>query len=193
MSFQAPFDIADMRRVQMQENALRQQQQMAMFDGIGSAIDNLVGGYMQNEQKKAQGKAFKNAFNVIAPSLGMDEATLKSLTGELKSPKDWADFGQTVAPFIPSMVNATLASGRMGIQQNQPYVNAGIQNSRDLASGKGTWQPSGTSPVEPTLPVADENLPPLDPPLAPSTPAGPTAPSLQRAAQWWQGRSKMGP
>lgn len=133
----------DLARMQMMADQQKYEREQAMFEGIGSAIDNLVGGYMQNEQKKATGKAFKNAFSVIAPSLGMDEATLKSLTGELKSPQDWADFGQTVAPFIPSMVNATLATGRMGIQRTGQQITAGAPIVRQQITNATTRAEEG--------------------------------------------------
>ncbi len=179
---------------------MQQQAQQQMFDSIGGAIDNLFGAYMQREEKVAKGKAMKNVFGVIAPSLGMDENTLKQLTGELKNPMDWYNFGEQVAPMIPSMINATLAQGRMGIQQNAPYVDQMLDNQKDVAGGKATWTPGGgggggntPAPVEPPLPGEE----PLNPPPAVTAP-GPVAnpitdASRQRAMTWWQKRSQGGP
>ena len=152
---------------------MQQQAQQQMFDSIGGAIDNLFGAYMQREEKVAKGKAMKNVFGVIAPSLGMDENTLKQLTGELKNPMDWYNFGEQVAPMMPSMINATLAKDRMGIQQNAPYVAADIKNQQNIAGGNvphGSMgvprPPSGMGNVEPDLPVADEDLPAVNTPAA---------------------------
>ena len=173
MAFQQPFDIVGMRNQMMREEMMRQQQQQQMFDNIGGAIDNLLGGYIQNEEKKAKGRAMKNVFGVIAPSLGMDENTLKQLTGNLKSDKDWYNFGSEVGPMLPSMINATLAQGRMGIQQRAPYVEAGLKNKQNIAGGNVPHggmgvprPPSGMANVEPDLPVDDEDLPAVKTPAA---------------------------
>ena len=134
-SFQAPFDIMDLRKQNLLEEQMRNAPQQQMMENIGGHIDSLMGSYVEGQQKKATGKAYKNAFNVIGPALGMDEATLKSLTGELKSDHDWADFGSTIAPFIPSIANSTLGRGRLGVQQNAPYVAQGIRNQQNIAGG----------------------------------------------------------
>jgi hypothetical protein len=62
----------------MQENALRQQQQMAMFDGIGSAIDNLVGGFVEREENKARVKSGETFLKMFGDQMGIDTTILSS-------------------------------------------------------------------------------------------------------------------
>jgi hypothetical protein len=78
MSFQAPYDIVGMRQQQMREAQMRQQQQMAMFEGIGTAIDNLVGGYMQREENKAKVKSGETMLKMFGEQMGVDPSILSS-------------------------------------------------------------------------------------------------------------------
>jgi hypothetical protein len=96
-----------------------------------------MGSYVEGQQKRAAGKAYKTAFGVLGPALGMDEATLKSLTGELKSDADWADFGSTMGPFIPSIANAQLGRSRLGVQQSAPAFRAQTNAASQVAAGQG--------------------------------------------------------
>lgn len=148
-AFQAPFDIVDMRQQMMREEAARAAQQQQTADNISGALDNLLGTYVQAEEKKAKGRAMKNVFGVIAPSLGMDEATLKNLTGNLKSDNDWYNFGAEMGPMLPSLINAN--QGRMRMQQayNMPALRASATGMQSQAAQGGPTQmsfPSGINP-----------------------------------------------
>jgi hypothetical protein len=140
-SFQAPFDIMDLRKQNLLEEQMRNAPQQQMMENIGSSIESLMGSYVEGQQKRAAGKAYKTAFGVLGPALGMDEATLKSLTGELKSDADWADFGSTMGPFIPSIANAQLGRSRLGVQQGLPAATAGIKNATNIAGQGGPGIP----------------------------------------------------
>ena len=140
-SFQAPFDIMDLRKQNLLEEQMRNAPQQQMMENIGSSIESLMGSYVEGQQKRAAGKAYKTAFGVLGPALGMDEATLKSLTGELKSDSDWADFGQVMGPYIPSIANSMLGRGRLGVQQGLPAATAGIKNATNIAGQGGPGIP----------------------------------------------------
>ena len=191
-SFQAPFDIMGLRKQNLLEEQMRNAPQQQMFDNIGSSIDSLMGSYVEGQQKKAAGKAYKTAFGVLGPAIGMDEATLKSLTGELKSDADWADFGQTMGPFIPSIANSMLGRNRISASANAPYVAQSIRNQQNIAGGNVPYgggvpqSPAGMTPVEPDLPVADENLPAVGgaPMAAPNAAIPGGDESMRRYNEW---------
>ena len=115
--------------------------QMQMADDIGSALVGLAGAYGEMEGNKAKGRAFKDAFKVIAPSAGIDMKQLEALTGgSLKNDMDWYNARETMAPLLPSLINARLVQGNMGIkqqgqqiQQNAPFTNAGIKSATTRA------------------------------------------------------------
>lgn len=140
---------------------------------IGGALASIGGIYGELEGMKAKGRAFKKTMEVVGPSFGMTTDKLAAIAGtDLKNDMDWARFGETMMPMMPSLINATLAHGRLGVQQNAPYVEAGLKNQQNIAGGNvphGSMgvprPPSGMGNVEPDLPVADEDLPALTPPL----------------------------
>jgi hypothetical protein len=161
---------------------------------IGGALASVGQMYGAVEERKAKGRSFKKTLEVMGPALGMTTDKLKAAFGDVKSDFDYANLSDTLMPIIPAWINSTLASGRMGIQQNQPFVNAGLDNARDLAGGRGTFIPGGgggsPAPIEPPLP-GEEPLPAV---TAPGLVANPiTDTSRQRAQQWWQKRSQGGP
>jgi hypothetical protein len=137
MSFQAPFNPIDLASMHMKADYARQAGQQQTMAGISGAIDNLMGAYMERESRIAKGKAMKNAFGVIAPSLGMDEATLQQFTGELKNPMDWYNFGETVGPFLPSAISASSIRNRVGAQQAAPAFRAQANAASQVAAGQG--------------------------------------------------------
>ncbi len=155
---------------QMQAANTNAQMMSDLGQNIGGALASIGNIYGEMEGRKAKGRAFKKTLEVMGPSLGMTTDKLKAAFGDIKSDMDYANLSDTLMPIMPAWINSTLASGRMGIQQNQPFINAGLDNAADIAAGKGTFVPGGGSgnidrsgmpPVEPDLPTADEDLPPV--------------------------------
>jgi len=69
---------------------------------------------------------------------------------------------ETISPLMPSMINAQLVKGNMGVKQQRPFVDAGLKNAADLGAGRGTYgTPRGETTVEPDLPIGDDFLPPV--------------------------------
>ena len=93
---------------------------MAGFgQNIGNALQTIGGMYGEVEARKAKGRAFKDVFKVVAPSAGIDMKQLEQLTGgSLKNDMDWANASETIQPLLPSLINARLVTGNMGIKQH---------------------------------------------------------------------------
>jgi hypothetical protein len=144
MSFQAPYSITDMRRLQMAEAQMQQQQQQAMFEGISGALDSIVGGYMQREENKAKGRAFKDVFKVVSPTLGMSMEQLEGVAGgKLKTDLDWHRISQTMGPMMPSLINMQLGQQRMGVQRDQQALTAGAPIIRQQITNANTRAEEG--------------------------------------------------
>ena len=95
---------------------------------IGGALASIGNMYGEIEGNKAKGRAFKDVFKVIAPSAGIDLKQLETLTGgSLKNDMDWYNARETMAPLLPSLINAQLTQDRI--------VQApAIQTQRDTAA-----------------------------------------------------------
>ena len=141
--------------------------QVKMVDDIGSALVGLAGAYGEMEGNKAKGRAFKDAFNVIAPSAGIDMKQLEALTGgSLKNDMDWYNARETMVPMLPSLINAQLGSQRnmtsqagQQIQAGMPAKRAGIDNATDVAGGRKTYNPPDLfNVVPPPTPMGFGNI-----------------------------------
>ena len=117
------------------------QMMQGLGNNIGNALQTIGGMYGEVEARKAKGRAFKDVFKVVSSSAGIDMKQLEQLTGgSLKSDMDWANASETISPLLPSLINARLVQGNMGIkqqgqqiQQNAPFTNAGIRNATTRA------------------------------------------------------------
>ena len=141
--------------------------QVKMVDDIGSALVGLAGAYGEMEGNKAKGRAFKDAFKVIAPSAGIDMKQLEALTGgSLKNDMDWYNARETMVPMLPSLINAQLGSQRnmtsqagQQIQAGMPAKRAGIDNATDVAGGRKTYNPPDLfNVVPPPTPMGFGNI-----------------------------------
>jgi hypothetical protein len=156
---------------QMQAAQTNAQMMGQLGQDIGGALAGIGEMYGEIEGRKAKGRAFKDVFKVVGPTMGMSLEKLEGVAGgKIKSDMDWYNVRETMSPFMPSLINLQLGQDRLGVQRNQPFVNTGLDNARDLAGGKGTFVPGGDSgnidrsgmkPVEPDLPIGDDFLPPV--------------------------------
>jgi hypothetical protein len=158
--------------------------------GGGSILESIVGAYAQKEQDKSDSKIYGNLMKIVAPAFGKNGDAILEQYNSLESDRERAQFGGTLFSSLGQISNMFMANRNAGIRENAPFVNAGLDNARDLAGGKGTFIPGGApAPVEPPLP-GEEPLPPV---IAPGPLANPvTDTSRQRAQQWWQKRSQGG-
>lgn len=100
--------------------------QVKMVDDIGGALVSLAGAYGDMQGNKAKGRAFKDAFKIISPSAGIDMKQLEALAGTgLKNDMDWYNARETIAPLLPSMINAQLG------QRRNETTQAGQQGATD--------------------------------------------------------------
>jgi hypothetical protein len=156
---------------QMQAAQTNAQMMGQLGQDIGGALAGIGEMYGEIEGNKAKGRAFRDMFKVVGPTIGMSLEQLEGVAGgKIKSDMDWNNVRETMTPFLPALINLQLGQDRLGVQRNQPFVNAGLDNARDLAGGKGTFVPGGDSgnidrsgmpPVEPDLPIGDDFLPPV--------------------------------
>jgi hypothetical protein len=156
------------------------QANVGLVNDIGSALMGLAGSYGEMQSNKAKGRAFKDVFKVVAPSVGISMDQLEDVAGgKLKNDMDWYKVSETIGPWMPSLINMQLGKDRLGVQQDQPFVNQGLQNARNLGAGN---VPYGADPAN-TVPLPTDD--PL--PAVASTPPAVTArPGLQNMTreQW---------
>lgn len=148
----AQFWQIEMNNRQIQSEQAAQQQQQ-----IGNALSSIAEMYGEQESQKAKGRAFKDTFKIISPSLGINQKDLESLTGGApKSDQDWYQVSQIMAPIMPSMFNAQLSSARFGNQQTLANQQAANQAAaRQPAANQvplGAQAPAATANPE-TLPA----------------------------------------
>lgn len=117
------------------------------MQSIGDSLRIVAKTYADNEKTKAEGRAFKQVFGVVAPAMGINEEQLKQITGGLKNDNDWAEFGRQQTGSIGSMIQYGMygpnGSARGGGSMGQPRV-------LDTASGMMVFDPN-TRQVTPML------------------------------------------
>jgi chromosome condensin MukBEF ATPase and DNA-binding subunit MukB len=120
---------------EMQNRRLQQEQERYNQEMLMQGLSDMAGTYAENKAKKAKGAAYKKAFDVVGPSLGMNEETLKQFGGQFKNDNDWYEFGETMFPSLGVVSNLRMANRNAGIreqgqqiQQNAPYVRAAATN-----------------------------------------------------------------
>ena len=162
---------------------------------IGGALAGIGQMYGEIEGRKAKGRAFKDVFKVVSPSMGISMDQLEAVSGgKLKNDMDWYNVSETISPLMPSMINAQLVGNKLGVQQQQPFVNAGLKNAANIAGGNATYTPpAGMAPVEPPLPTGGP-APSVDTPLpalagAP-TPAATPAPAIPGGRASWDAANR---
>lgn len=113
-----------------QANAMNQ-----LGGNIGQALTAIGGMYGEIEGNKAKGRAFKDMFKVVAPAAGIDMKQLEALTGgSLKNDMDWYNARETMAPLLPSLINAQLVKGNMGVKRDQQALTAALPGLRNQAT-----------------------------------------------------------
>lgn len=165
--------------LEMQNRQMQQEQQQYNQALLMRGLSDMAGTYAEGKAKKAKGAAYKRAFDVVGPSLGMDEKTLKQFGGQFKNDNDWYEFGETMFPSLGMVSNLRMANRNAGIRENAPLVNAGLKGAERIAGGEGTVP----LPEEPPLPVQDDST------LPPSQPRQPS-PDVLTAADAWYNQSK---
>jgi tRNA A37 threonylcarbamoyladenosine synthetase subunit TsaC/SUA5/YrdC len=126
----------------MIESDRNMQQQGAenLMAGVTSAVGSIAGSYMEAEERKAKGRAFKNTFNVIAPSLNMTTDKLAQVVGteSLKNDNDWYQASEAFMPILPSLINLQLGQDKLGVQQDQQQLSARMPDLRNQATNTAT-------------------------------------------------------
>ena len=120
---------------------------VGLVDDIGSALVGLAGAYGEMESNKAKGRAFKDVFKVVGPTMGMSLEQLEGVAGgKIKSDMDWFNVSETISPYMPALINLQLGQDKLGVQRNQPYANAAIKNAANIAGHGGPGMQRGGLP-----------------------------------------------
>ena len=148
---------------------------MAMANGgEGGMLGNIIGSYAKKEQDKSDSKIYGSLLKVIAPAFGKDGAGLLDTFNSFENDSEKADFGRTIAGSLGVIGNMYAQTGRLGLQQNAPIINAGLKGAERVAGGEGTVP----LPEEPPLPVMDDST------LPPSQPRQPSPDAISAASAW---------
>ena len=173
MQFQAPYDIVGMRNQQMKEDALKQEQTLAQQEQIFSALGQLAGVFQEQETMKASVKSGEQMLKMFGGQLGIDSKILSSPEYKSMGMRGQAALHGNLWGSLGAISNMRMANARFGLQQQAPYVEAGLKNQQNIAGGNvphGSMgvprPPKGISNVEPDLPVDDEDLPAVTTPAA---------------------------
>ena len=122
VEFQKPFDIMDLRRLNMAEAQQQQAQQQAMMDGMQQGITGLMGAFVENEAMNAKGKAYGDFLKKHGSQLGFDPGYLDDLLK--KKPRELAMVGDGI-----------LGMNNMG---RQVMSNQYLQNQMGGGGGYGS-------------------------------------------------------
>jgi hypothetical protein len=155
---------------------------------IGGALAGIGQMYGEIEGNKAKGRAFKDVFKVVAPTVGMSMDQLEDVAGgKLKNDMDWYNVSQSIGPMMPALINLQLGQDKLGVQRAQPFVAADLQNRRNIAGGNTTFTPGGGAP-DPG-PVLMDGADPNKP--LPAVVAAPTpAPSIPGGRASWDAANR---
>jgi hypothetical protein len=129
---------------QMQAAQTNAQMMGQLGQDIGGALAGIGEMYGEIEGNKAKGRAFRDMFKVVGPTIGMSLEQLEGVAGgKIKSDMDWNNVRETMLPMMPALINMQLGQDRLGVQRNQPFINTALDDMANTASGNRTFTPSG--------------------------------------------------
>jgi hypothetical protein len=178
------------------EYAMRAAQANAQMMGqmgqdIGGALASIGGMYGEIEGQKAKGRAFKDVFKVVSPSLGISMDQLEAVAGgKIKSDRDWFQVSEMMMPMMPSLINMQLGQDRLGVQRNQPFINTALDDMTNTASGNRTVTPGSPMPAGAGDPADTVPLPEADTPLPAVQGAPGAAPRVPGGRASWDARNR---
>lgn len=133
MSFQAPFSITDMRRLQMADAQNQQAQQQAMMEGVQQGIGSLLGAFVENEAMTAKGKAVGNFLKMHGEQLGFEPTYLENLLK--KKPREIAMESEALG--LTNMGNRLMGLNYLNTQMAPRAVPAQAGYGTSGGSGAG--------------------------------------------------------
>jgi hypothetical protein len=152
MSFQAPYSITDMRRLQMaeaqNEQAMQQQNQQMIMNGLMQ----LGGAFMEHENMKSSVKSGEKLLDVMGPSFGMTSEKLKQFDYGKMGLRDKFMFHQGWLGNVGTLSQAhnfgignqtrrdqqALTARGQNITVNMPAARAQTAAQAAVAGGQGT-------------------------------------------------------
>jgi hypothetical protein len=167
-------------QIEMQNQQNQQAQQQQNQQNIMSGIMGIADAYTESQQMKSDGKIYGDLLKFAAPLIGDTKGELLKRYNESED-REKVSMGRALfgGGMFATMSQAHNFGNRLGVQQDQPFVNQGLQNARNLGAGNVTY---GADPAN-TVPLpTDEPLPAV---TAPS-PGATARPGLQNMTreQW---------
>jgi hypothetical protein len=162
------------------------QAKVKLVDDIGQALMTIGSAYKDYSDMKSSIKSGEKMLDVLGPAIGMTTEKLKTLGYNDMKDREKAMFfnGLFGGGLYASAAQAINFGNKLQQTQNAPYVAQDIKNQQNIASGNVPYG-GGMAPVEPPLPVADENLPPVGgAPMAAPMPIPGGDESMRRYNEW---------
>jgi hypothetical protein len=161
----------------------RQQFMQGQMNNVMSGLAGLAQTYSDNKAMEAKAKSYDKVGEILGSSMFSGNSVAMNALGELKKSKDPREkvMGyEALLSFAGPYSNFMNAQGRMGIQQNAPILNAGLQGAARVAGGEGT------------VPLPEEPLPVMDNSQLPPSQTSQPSPDAMSAATAWYNQSNRG-
>jgi hypothetical protein len=161
--------------LEMQNQQDQQDQAQQNTQNMLGAISTVADAFTKKEKQKSDAKIYGNLIKLVAPAFGKDGNSILEQYNSLESDEDKSNFGGTLLGSLGVIGNMYAQTGRLGLQQNAPIINAGLKGAERVAGGEGTVP----LPEEPPLPVVDDST------LPPSQPRQPSPDAISAASAWY--------
>lgn len=148
---------AQFYQIEMQNQQNQQAQQQQNMQNVMGGLQQLAGAYSENKQLEAKASSYDDIGKILNTAMFSQNPDAAAAFGNLQKEKDprkkVMGYDQLFS-LVGPMSNMMMAQGRLGVQQQAPFLDAALKNKRDLSTGQGTYgTPSGQTPVEPPMPT----------------------------------------
>jgi hypothetical protein len=133
VTFQAPFDIMDMQRLQQQQSQFNQQQ-------IMGGLASLAQSYSDNKAMEAKAKSYDKVGEILGSAMFSGNDVAMNALGQLKKSKDPREkvMGyEALLSFVGPYSNFMMANRNAGIRENQQSLTAAMPRVREAAAAQG--------------------------------------------------------
>jgi hypothetical protein len=135
---------------------------------IGNALSDIADRYTERKELEAKASSYDDIGRIIGTAMFSENPDAMGALGNLqkeKDPRKKVMGYEQLFSLVGPMSNAMMARGRLGVQQNQPFVNAGLDNAANIAGGNLTVTPGSPMPAGANDPANTVPLPVADTPL----------------------------
>lgn len=169
-------------QIEQQNQANRQEFMQGQMENVMGGLQQLAGAYSENKQLEAKASSYDDIGKILNTAMFSQNPDAAAAFGNLQKEKDprkkVMGYDQLFS-LVGPMSNMMMAQGRLGVQQQAPFLDAALKNKRDLGAGNVPHGGGGggMAPVEPPLPPMSQagpvdQAPGATSPQAPSMPGG---------------------